>query len=392
VTGRPKKILGQVLRLLVAAGLVAYVVSQASLRDAVRLAPGAAPVPVLRDVPEGAVVRAADGTEQVVPREAFREGGAVRLAGIRSVVERLGAGWGWMAAALAVMLLQSPVGAVRWQLLLAVQGIRISFLESLRLTYIGWFFSNWMPGSTGGDFVKAYYIAAQTHRKAEAVTVVFLDRFIGLVAMCMLGAAAVAVSWDDERVRAAQVIVGAFLAAVAVGGTVFYSFRLRRALGVDRLLAALPLRETVARVDSALFVYRYHKKKVMVAMLYSWAAQLFSVLAMWWVGNGLGSGAAWYHYLVNMPAIWIAWALVPVPGGLGVAEAMAQNLFGPAVLGAGGPMTAAEAATMALAMVLGYRLVQLAGSLPGAVFYLVRRTGVAPSAMRGEVEAEGADA
>jgi hypothetical protein len=57
---------------------------------------------------------------------------------------------------------------------------------------------------------------------------------------------------------------------------------------------------------------------------------------------------------------------------VGVAEALAQGLFGPAVLGAAGAMTAAEAATMALAMMLAYRLVQLAVSLPGAVFYLLK--------------------
>lgn len=389
---KPKRILWHVVRLLIAAGLAAYVVGQSNLRDAVRPAPGGKPLPVLRDAAEGVVVRDEDGGERLIPHAAFSPGGAVRIAGILTVADRLGSGWGWVLAALGAMMFQSPVGAVRWQLLLAVQGIRITFWESLRLTYIGWFFNNWLPGATGGDFVKAYYIAGRTHRKAEAVTVVFLDRFIGLVAMCMLGAAAVAVSLSDERVRTAQIIVGAFLAAVAVGGTVFYSPWLRRILGVDRLLAALPLRETVERVDRALLVYRYHKGKVAIAMAYSWLTQVVSVLAVWWLASGLGSQASWYHFFVSMPVIWIAWSLIPVPGGVGVAEALAQGLFGPAVLGAAGAMTPAEAATMALAMMLAYRLVQLAVSLPGAVFYLARRTGVSPMHMREEIESEAADA
>jgi hypothetical protein len=373
VSEKPKRILWHVVRLLIAAGLVAYVVAQSNLRDAVRPAPGEKPLPVLRDAADGVVVRAEDGGERLIPHAAFsRRPRAVRIAGILTVADRLASNWGWVLAALGAMMFQSPVGAVRWQLLLAVQGIRISFWESLRLTYIGWFFNNWMPGATGGDFVKAYYIAGRTHRKAEAVTVVFLDRFIGLVAMCMLGAAAVAVSLSDERVRAAQIIVGAFLAAVAVGGTVFYSPWLRRALRVDRLLAALPLRETVERVDRALLIYRYHKGKVAIAMAYSWLTQVVSVLAVWWLASGLGSQASWYHFFVSMPVIWIAWSLVPVPGGVGVAEALAQGLFGPAVLGAAGAMAPAEAATMALAMMLAYRLVQLAVSLPGAVFYLLK--------------------
>ena len=381
------KALWTVVRLAVAAGLVAYVVSQVRLHDAVRPGPGREPLPILRETAEGVVVRTESGAERLIPHEAFGPEGAVRVAGILTIGRRLAERWGWAVAALAAMMLQSPVGAVRWRLLLAVQGIRISFWESLRLTYIGWFFNNWLPGATGGDFVKAYYIATRTHHKAEAVTVVFLDRVLGLVGVCAIGAVAVAVSLGDPRVRVAQVVVGVFLAGTAGFVVVFYSRRVRAWLRVDRWLPRLPMGRVLARVDRALFVYRYHKGTVALAILYSWATQVGSVLAMWWVATGLGSRAAWYHYFLNMPVVWVGWALVPVPGGLGVAESLMQHLFGPSVLGGGaGPLPAAEAASLALAMMVAYRLVQMAVSLPGAFFYLTRRTDVSPSHMREALE------
>ena len=388
-----KKVLWHAARLVLMAALVAFVVTRANLRDAVRPAPGAAVLPIVRETAEAVVVRAEDGGERMIAHGAFGPGGAVRVAGIMTIGRRLAGEWWWAAAAVAVMMLQSPVGAVRWQMLLGVQGIRITFLESLRLTYIGWFFNNWLPGGTGGDLVKAYYIATQTHRKAEAVTVVFLDRLIGLVAMCMLGAAAVAASFGDERVRTAQILIGVFLAGVLGATIVFYSRRLRGLLGAGRWLSRLPLAPLMARVDRALFVYRYHKATVGLALVYSWVSQAVALLAMWWVAVGLGSRAAWYHYFVNMPVVWIGWSLIPVPGGFGVAETLANRLFTPSVLGGAEPMPAAEAATMALAMMLAYRLVQLIVTLPGGVLYLMRRTGVSPTHMRAELEAEnGPDA
>lgn len=383
-----KRLLRHAARLVVMAALVAFVVSRANFRDAVRPAPGAEALVVVRETAEAVVVRTEGGGEQTIPRAAFGPEGAVRVAGIRSIGARLARQWWWAAAAVAVMMLQSPVGAVRWKLLLGVQGIHITFVESLRLTYIGWFFNNWMPGGTGGDLVKSYYIAAQTHHKTEAVTVVFLDRLIGLVAMCMLGAAAVAASFGDPRVRVAQVLTGAFLAGIFGAAVVFYSRRMRRWMGAGRLLARLPLHAITTRVDRALFVYRDHKAAVGLALVYSWVAQAVSVLAMWWVAVGLGSRAAWHHYFVNMPIVWIGWSLVPVPGGFGVAETLVNRLFTPSVLGGAEAMTASEAATLALAMMLAYRLVQLVVTLPGGVLYLMRRTDVSPRHMRERLESE----
>lgn len=385
-----KSVLWLVARLAVMAGLVAYVVSQADLYDAVRPAPGEKPLRVLREMPVGTVVRDPDGGERLILREDFGPGGAVRVAGILTIGRRLAGRWGWALAAVAVMMLQSPLGAIRWRMLLGVQGIHITLAESVRLTWIGWFFNNWLPGATGGDFVKAWYIARQTHHKPEAVTVVFLDRFIGLIAMCMMGAAAVAVSLGDTRVRVAQTIVGLFLAGTILAAVVFYSHTLRRTLRIDRLLAVLPLRSTVEKVDRALFAYRYHKATVAISVAYSWGAQVVSVLAMWWLATGLGSLAAWYHYFVSMPVVWIGWSLIPVPGGFGVAETLAQKLFGPSVLGGPSPLPAAEAATLALAMMLAYRVVQLVVSLPGGVLYLMRRTDVSPRKMRDEMANENA--
>lgn len=381
-----RKTLWHVVRLLLAAVLVAYVVSQATLHDAVRPEPEAEALPIVRETADGVVIRTEGGGERLVRTDAFGPDGAVRVAGILTIARRLADHWTWAAAAMAAMMLQSPVGAVRWRLLLGVQGIHLTFFESLRLTYIGWFFNNWLPGGAGGDFVKAYYLARQTHRKTEAVTVVFLDRLIGLVAVCLLGAAAVAWSLGDERVRVAQIIIAVSLTGLIAGGTVFFSRTLRRLLRVDRLLARLPLAGVVTRVDRAVLVYRHHKAKVALALVLSWSMQAVALCAMWWLATGLGSRASWNHYFVNMPVVWIGWSLIPVPGGFGVAETLVQRLFTPSVLGGAAPLPAVEAATLALAMILAYRLVQMLVTVPGGVFYLARRTDVSPTHMREALE------
>ena len=49
------------------------------------------------------------------------------------------------------------------------------------------FFNAFLLGSTGGDLLKAYYAARETHhRKTEAVVTVLVDRLIGLFSMLAL--------------------------------------------------------------------------------------------------------------------------------------------------------------------------------------------------------------
>jgi uncharacterized protein (TIRG00374 family) len=75
----------------------------------------------------------------------------------------------------------------RWNLILRAQGFILPFRRLFALCFVGQFFNSFMLGSTGGDLVKAYYVAAETHhRKAEVVSTVFIDRIMGLIGLMIL--------------------------------------------------------------------------------------------------------------------------------------------------------------------------------------------------------------
>src|SRR5687768_8429401 len=63
----------------------------------------------------------------------------------------------WLLAGSTAYGLVELLSAVRWQWLLRVQGIRLSWARVLLLTLIGVFFNFFIPGGTGGDVVKVYY-------------------------------------------------------------------------------------------------------------------------------------------------------------------------------------------------------------------------------------------
>src|SRR5205807_7287957 len=76
---------------------------------------------------------------------------------------------------------------IRWQILLRVQGIAISWRRLFRLLMIGIFFKQFMPGGTGGDVVKIYYLLKETPgKKAQALLAALIDRVVGLLGLMLV--------------------------------------------------------------------------------------------------------------------------------------------------------------------------------------------------------------
>lgn len=84
-------------------------------------------------------------------------------------------------AALACYGIVNLIAAWRWGILLKVQGIDIGLWGLFRLTLIGVFFSNVIPGSVSGDIIKmAYIMKCAPDKKSEAAFSIVVDRFLGL--------------------------------------------------------------------------------------------------------------------------------------------------------------------------------------------------------------------
>jgi hypothetical protein len=86
------------------------------------------------------------------------------------------------------------VSALRWRILLKAQGVKanISFLFESYL--VSSFFNNLLPSIIGGDAVRAYDSWRVGTGKVGAVAVIFIDRFLGLVALMLFAVAAMFVS------------------------------------------------------------------------------------------------------------------------------------------------------------------------------------------------------
>lgn len=126
----------------------------------------------------------------------------------------------WVLAALALVPFGCFASVRRWRLLLRAQGGDAPLPFLVRSFLVGVFFNNFLPSTIGGDAVRAMDTARAGVGRARAVAIVFVDRFVGLLALMLFAVLGVLVSGRlTEKVPSlyAWVVGGAaVLALIAV--------------------------------------------------------------------------------------------------------------------------------------------------------------------------------
>src|SRR5512137_1154809 len=64
----------------------------------------------------------------------------------------------WILAGILAYGIVEILAAIRWQILLRVQGVTLGFFRMICLVMIGILFNLFMPGGTGGDVIKIFYL------------------------------------------------------------------------------------------------------------------------------------------------------------------------------------------------------------------------------------------
>ena len=257
---------------------------------------------------------------------------------------------------------------MRWRLLLRAQGGDATLPFLFRSLMTGIFFNNFLPSTIGGDAIRAWDTARSGVSRATALTIIMVDRFVGLLALLLfaavglLGAGRLTERVPDLAfwvlgVGALMVIAAAVLFLPRLGGE-----KVRRAGGNSKL----------AKVTEALFAFRGHGKALAGAFFWSLCLQIAVVINAWVIARALRMDLDLAPFFLITPlAVFIM--MIPVSiNGIGVRENF--FIFFLAALGV------AEGAGLAFAW-LDYSLLLLQ-ALAGGLVYALGRERRLPAEMR----------
>ena len=299
---------------------------------------------------DGGLVKVAfeTGTTETIPEEWIRPG-------LLSLLRDADASW--LLAGLAIAGLIYPLQTTRWWALMRCRGIGATWLKTLRLVMAGAFCNFLLPGTEGGDVVKAWGAAAGSGRRIEAVMSVVVDRITGLTGLVMLAAiAGLAAEGLGTGTRLDRWAGWTMLVLVTV---LTFTFVLagRGWLRIPRRLNRFG-RGLPNRVIDAATAYVGHPGTLASATLLSLLVQTLLALVAGCCARSLGAPIEPAVILVAMPLIFLAAAIPVTWQGAGVMELAAIGML----VGDGGITV-----NQIVGMLLLYRGLEFVWSLVGAV-------------------------
>lgn len=255
------------------------------------------------------------------------------------------------ATLLFIVNISSGLSA-RLKLLFAGENLDIAFGRVVQLTFIGYFFNNFMPTAVGGDIVKAYYASKETKKTAKSFIAVFMDRFIGLFSFVSI--AAVSLLWAGGDVAPA---IKKIVLLFALGGILIFIFALNKQaakfiLVIFSKFKLWNLGEKLSNVYRAVHDYKNKKRVIAFAILISAAVQGIYFAIIYILTRALGANVALVSIFLVMPIVSVI-SMLPSIGGLGLREGAIVAFFTPLI----GSESAFALSILLLAMLLVVSLV-----------------------------------
>ncbi len=251
-----------------------------------------------------------------------------------------------MAAAVLLYGLAQVLGALRWKILLDVQGLRLGLWTALKLTLVGNFFSLIIPGSVTGDLIKIACAARKYPGKSPQLALVdMIDRIIGLSGIFFAAALATLLCLQELLLlfRSQDAWLPALcVAAINAGclGTIMLYVIFQTKPCWSRWRPVQWLRQTLSRrlppamasiagrMHDGMELYRGHRLALLLALAISIAIHLTVSGTIFCIGRSLGeSGMTPPQYILTTQLSNVTGLLPISPGGIGLRDAASARLL-----------------------------------------------------------------
>lgn len=281
----------------------------------------------------------------------------------------------WLFAAVLLYGIHLLAGAWRWQILLKVQKIHLSFWEAFSLTMQATFFSLVIPGgAVGGDLAKAGFISSRTEKgkRLKGVFTILIDRVIGMIALFSLAGVVgiMSISFLRSLSGLMELVLYALIAGCFMGlisaVILFFHRSLEKISIVSWILSHVNRlsKGALHHLMEAMDDFRSKYKALLLCLAISvFLVHLNLAAVVYLIGHGTGAGNLTFPFSILVTSLGNTVGALPItPSGVGTRDYVVSHL-----LSSGG------ITEQALLIPLIYTAIFLCYSLSGGIIFIFSR-------------------
>ncbi len=247
------------------------------------------------------------------------------------VASLVGVNFGIIGICAVLIVVNVSLQGYRLKIIFLGEDIDITLRRSLELTFVGYFFNNFMPTAVGGDIVKAHYAGVSSGKRVQSYASVFMDRMIGLYTFIIVAAIALIIDRGRLELPGVRPIVFVLM-IMGIAGYVVLTHEII-AVFLEKIFTRIRMFGIGKKLNSVYAVvhdYRNRRDVIIKSAVTSLAAQLVYFSVIYLVFIALGEAVTIGNIMLIMPVV-IFVSMLPSIGGLGVREGAIVALFTPLV-------------------------------------------------------------
>src|SRR3989338_215012 len=150
--------------------------------------------------------------------------------------------------------------AKRLQLIFAAEDVPVKIADTSNLTFVGFFFNNFLPTSVGGDIVKAMCAARITRAPVKSVTSVLMDRIFGLFTFIIIPSVSFLFFLRKINNPWVPVLIYSFLAVAVFFFTLLFNRKIARQFRcIEWFLNCFHLGRKIRKIYDGMHNFKKHK-------------------------------------------------------------------------------------------------------------------------------------
>jgi uncharacterized protein (TIRG00374 family) len=233
-----------------------------------------------------------------------------------------------LIVAIAMSVLGVGLSAWKWRVLLAVKGISLSLVAAWTYYYIGQFFNAFLPSIIGGDSARMYYLYTDTNDGSASVSSVVIERIAGLYSIFCIVFVALLIGYDLVPANLANAVLLGCGIGIVLTPAVVLTEHLRPLLekSVFRV-EKFDIGSRFEELYGAVYEYRQAKAALGIALILSIVFRFLLIGSNYVVAVGLGIDLPLVYFFVFIPLVEFLLFMPISIQGFGVREGAYLYLF-----------------------------------------------------------------